>query len=372
MKSFASEFSSNDRPDAYPLSHGLTDERVRTEDATVRLYRDSDKCSWNKFVREHPDGTAYHLAEWREVLHRAFDHRTHYLLVERRGAIRGILPLAETKSLLFGHALVSTPFCMYGGILAIDDDAHAVLERAACDLARRLQVDYIEMRDRKRRHPQWPYKDLYVTFRKEISDDAEKNMLAIPRKQRAMVRKGIKMGLRAEVDEHVDRHYNMYSESLRNLGTPVFSKRFVEALKESFGDACDIVTIFNGDRPVASVLNLYFRDEVLAYCGGGTQEARAVAGNDFMYWEVMERARQRGCRIFDYGRSKRGSGAFDFKTYWGFEPEPLYYEYYLVNRKDVPNLSPANPKYRGVIDLWRRLPLRLTQLLGPVLAKHLN
>jgi len=228
------------------------------------------------------------------------------------------------------------------------------------------------MRNRTRRHSAWPCKDLYVTFRKEIDPDAEKNMLAIPRKQRAMVRKGIKEELRSEIDTDVGRLYDMYSESLRNLGTPIFARRYLQVLKEVFGDACDIVTIRKGDHAVASVLNFYFRDEVLPYYGGGTQEARTVAGNDFMYWQVMERAREKGCRIFDYGRSKRGTGAFDFKTYWGFEPQPLYYEYFLVRLKEMPNLSPTNPKYGKAIELWRKFPLKLTQLIGPPVAKYLG
>jgi len=338
----------------------------------VRPFVEADQPAWNQFVLTHPEGTFFHLAEWRTVLNRAFKHRTYYLLAEQDGVIRGVLPLAELKSYLFGHSLVSTPFCVYGGIIAQDEIAHAALERDACGLAQRLGVDHVEMRNRRRRHPSWPCKDLYVTFRKGIDDDAEKNMLAIPRKQRAMVRKGMKQPLRAVIDERVDRHYDIYSESLRNLGTPVFAKRYLAILKDVFGDACDIVTILNGDRPVASVLNFYFRDEVLPYYGGGTQEARAVAGNDFMYWQVMERARDKGCRLFDFGRSKRGTGAFDFKTYWGFEPEPLYYEYYLVKRKEMPNLSPVNPKFGMAIELWRRLPLWSTQLVGPPVAKYLG
>ncbi len=338
----------------------------------VRDYLASDAVAWNEYVRTHPEGTVYHLAEWRRVLEVSFGHRTRYLLVERAGEVSGILPLVELKSRLFGHALISTPFCMYGGIVASDDATHAALEQAACNLGLRLGVDYVEMRSRRRRHPAWPCKDLYVTFRRVISDDAEANMLAIPRKQRAMVRKGIKEGLRVEINGSIDRHYDLYSESLRNLGTPVFARRFLESLKETFGDDCDIVTVLKGNRAVASVLNLYFRDEVLPFCGGGTQEARAVAGNDFMYWQVMERARQRGCRIFDFGRSKRGTGAFDFKTYWGFEPEPLFYEYFLVKRRDVPNLSPTNPKFGRAIDLWRRMPLKLSQLVGPPIAKYLG
>ena len=258
------------------------------------------------------------------------------------------------KSLLFGHALVSTPFCVYGGIVAADEAAQPRSEKAACDLARELGVDHLEMRNRQRSHPDWPCKDLYVTFRKAIDADSEKNMLAIPRKQRAMVRKGIKEELRAEVDSASTVSTTCTPRACATSARRCFRRRYLEILKEVFGEACDIVTILKGDRAVASVLNFYFRDEVLPYYGGGTQEARAVAGNDFMYWQVMERAREKGCRIFDYGRSKRGTGAFDFKTYWGFEPEPLYYEYFLVKRTEMPNLSPTNPRFGKAIELWRQ------------------
>jgi FemAB-related protein (PEP-CTERM system-associated) len=339
----------------------------------VRPFQLSDRDAWNAFVRAHPDGTFFHLAEWQYVLHRSFGHASHYLLAESaQGEIRGVLPLVRVKSLLFGDALVSTPFCVYGGIVAADDAAQVALTREACVLARRLGVDHLEMRNRRRQHPEWPVKELYVTFRKSIDPDSETNMLAIPRKQRAMVRKGIKEGLRVEIDKQVDRHYDIYTESLRNLGTPPFSRNYLRVLQEVFGEQVDIVTILRGQQPVASVLNFYFRDEVLPYYGGGTSEARSVAGNDFMYWSVMERAREKGCRIFDYGRSKLGTGAFDFKSNWGFEPEQLHYEYFLVRRKEMPNLSPSNPKYGAAIALWRKLPLKLTQLFGPPLAKYLG
>ena len=338
----------------------------------VRAFDPARAVAWDEFVRAQPDGTFFHLSGWNTVLERAFGHRMHYLVAESGGEIRGVLPLAQVKSRLFGNALVSTPFCVYGGILASDTEATRVLEARACTLAQELGVDYLEMRNRKRRHPGWPSKDLYVTFRKEISDSSETNMLAIPRKQRAMVRKGIQKGLVPEIDGKVDRHYAMYSESLRNLGTPIFSRRYLEILKDVFGDDCEILTVTHEAVPVSSVLSFYFRDEVLPYYGGGTLAARPVAGNDFMYWAVMERARERGLRIFDYGRSKRGTGAFDFKRYWGFEPEPLFYEYFLVRAREMPNLSPTNPRYERLINLWRKLPLWVTRLVGPPVAKFLG
>jgi len=119
-------------------------------------------------------------------------------------------------------------------------------------------------------------------------------------------------------------------------------------------------------------MSFYFRDEVLPYYGGGTELAREVAGNDFMYWEVMRRACERGLRVFDYGRSKRGTGSFDFKKNWGFEPQPLHYEYRLVRGKRVPEHNPLNPRYRLLIKLWQRLPLALANRIGPHIVKNLG
>ena len=339
----------------------------------VRPYRDGDQGAWNAFVLAHPEGTFFHLAEWREVLRRAFGHATHYLLAERDGRICGVLPLAEVRSLLFGHALVSTPFCVYGGIVAADPRAHDALTAGACELARALGVGHLEMRNRRREHPDWPAKDLYVTFRKSDRPRRGREHAGHSAQAARDGAQGHQGGAaRRSCIATPSRHYATYSESLRNLGTPVFSRRYPELLLETFGDDCEILTVMHGDRPVASCMSFYFRDEVLPYYGGGTRAARELGGNDFMYWSVMERARQRGCRVFDYGRSKRGTGSYDFKRYWGFEPEPLYYEYFLVNATAVPDLSPVNPRYERVIAAWRRLPLWLTRLLGPPLAKYLG
>ena len=182
---------------------------------------------------EHPEGTHFHLSGWEEVLRRSFSHPTFYLYAESDGALAGVLPLAQVKSLLFGNALISTPFCVYGGVLASSPQAHAALEEAACDLARRLGVDYLEMRNRKPVRADWIKKELYVTFRKPLHAEVEKNLNAVPRKQRAMVRKGIEAGLKTtEIDADADRFYEVYSDSVRSLGTPVFARRYLDVLRK--------------------------------------------------------------------------------------------------------------------------------------------
>jgi len=327
---------------------------------------------WDAYVLAHPDGTFFHLSAWESVLAEAFGHRSHYLLCLAGDRLCGVLPLAEIRSLVFGHSLVSTPFCAYGGILADSEDSKRLLEAQAIERALALRVDYLEMRSRKQQHPDWPYRDLYVTFRKPMSENMENNLRAIPNRQRAMIRKGARNSLQWCLDDHVNRHYAMYSESLRNLGTPVFAKRYLEILKRTFGDQCEVCTATHEGKAIASVMSFYFREEVLPYYGGGTQAARELAGNDFLYWHVMENARQRGARLFDYGRSRRGTGSYNFKKYWGFTPEPLFYEYFLVRSRKAPNLSPVNPRYQALISIWRKLPLPVTRVVGPWLARALG
>jgi FemAB-related protein (PEP-CTERM system-associated) len=340
---------------------------------TVREAIAADGARWDAFVDAAPEASFFHLWAWKSIIEDVFRHRTRYLLAERQGRVVGVLPLAEIRSLLFGHSVCSLPFGVYGGCVAADEAAVAALQEAAVAFAREQGAAHLELRHVKAHNPGWPRQDLYVTFRKEILPEVEANMLAIPRKQRAMVRKGIKAGLRSEIDTTVDRFFALYADNVHRHGTPPFHKRYFETLKRVFGDRCEslIVTDDHG-TPVSGVLSFYFRDEVLPYYAGDTVAARDLAANDFKYWELMRRACERGCRVFDYGRSKQGTGSFDFKKNWGFEPAPLSYEYALFKADRIPENNPLNPKYRLFIETWRRLPRPLVNLLGPHIVRHLG
>ncbi len=345
---------------------------ARREKLSIRSLDATNKERWDAFVDACPAATFFHRAGWAEVLRQAFGHRAHFLYAEADGTIQGVLPLGHIRSRLFGNALISTPFCVLGGAVG-DEAACTALEKAAIELAQSLQVDHLELRHSQPHHPVWPAKrELYVNFRKAIDPDPEVNLKAIPRKQRAMVRKGLEAGLQGEIDTGIDRLYLAYSESVRNLGTPVFSRRYFETLKSVFGPECEVLTVTHQGQIVASVMSFYFRDAVLPYYGGGTALARDLKGNDFMYWDLMRRACERGVRVFDYGRSKIGTGSYSFKKNWGFNPEPLHYEFQLVNTTQLPDINPLNPKYRLFIDAWKRLPLPVSRWLGPFLARSLG
>lgn len=336
---------------------------------------DGDEAAWDAFVRAHPAGSFFHLAAWRRVVARAFGHKSHYLVARRGAAITGVLPLGRMKTLLFGDSLISVPFCVQGGPLAADAESEEALLAAAEALMDRLGVGVMEFRtDRPApERPGWVVRDdLYVIFRKAFTGDDAANLKAIPRKQRAMVRKGIDRGLASVVETDPARLYRIYAESVRNLGTPVFAIGYFRILMEEFAGQSDIVTVLDGERAIASVMNFYFRDQVLPYYGGGIAAARSLYGNDFMYWEVMRRAAARGCRLFDFGRSKQGTGAFAFKKNWGFEPQKLPYRYRLAPGAAVPENNPLNPKFRLFIAAWKRLPLPIAGLLGPPIVRGLG
>ncbi|MEM7543822.1 MAG: FemAB family XrtA/PEP-CTERM system-associated protein, partial [Pseudomonadota bacterium] len=263
------------------------------------------------------------------------------------------------------------PFATYGGPLFDDQDAEQALYQAALHLGGELKVGAIEYRLRTASSTDKPTKTLYETFSKTISDDPDENMKAIRSKQRNIIRKGIKAGLEGRASD-LETFYEVYSESVRNLGTPVFPKQLFKGIKAAFGNEVEFFTAFSGPTAISSAMLFYFRNEVCPYYWGGVFAARKVAGNDFLCWEIINRAAQRGCTIFDFGRSKVDTGAHKWKQNLGFEATPLAYEYDLVADETIPEVNPNNPKYRYMIETWKRLPLPLSRVLGPIVSKHLG
>lgn len=327
---------------------------------------------WDAYVDGHPEGTFFHLLRWREVLAESVGFEPHYLWALRGSRVVGLLPLVRVKSVLFGHSLVSLPFCVQGGVIADDAPATQALLDHARSLAEREEVDYLELRHTRPVAEGWPTKgETYVLFRRDLSPNVEDNLKAIPRKQRAMVRKGIDAGLVSREEDSLGNFFRIYATSVRNLGTPVFPRRYFARLHSAFREQCRVTTVFAGDTPVSSVLSFVYKNTVMPYYGGGLPAARNLKAYDFMYWEVMRTACEQGIGCFDYGRSKRESGSYSFKKNWGFEPRPLHYQYHLVKQQGLPDRNPNNPKYELAVNAWKRLPLPLANFLGPFVSPYL-
>jgi len=338
----------------------------------VKSLDNSHRQQWDRFVNATPEATFFHLSGWQRVIEEACGHRTYFLYAEDNGVLLGVLPLAQIKSLLFGNRLTSLPFCVYGGIVAASECAGQALRQAACELAEQLGVDCLEFRNSHATHSDWPTKNLYVTFRKTLLADHDKNLKAIPNRQRAVIRKGLAANLQTEQEPGWQRGYRLYAESLRNLGTPVLTARFFQMLREEFGRACRTQVITHQGRDVAALISFYFRDQVLPYYAGSNFKARVLHAHAYMYWALMCSAVEEGVQCFDYGRSKVDTGSYRFKKNWGFMPEPLHYEFFLVKSKTIPEVNPLNPKYRFFIQAWKNLPLPIANLIGPLLARNLG
>jgi len=337
----------------------------------------ASRSAWDRFVLETcPEATFFHLAGWKDVVEGVYRQRCRYLYAERDGAIVGVLPLAEIRSRIFGNRLISNAFTIGGGVAAVDEEARAALDAEAIRLMRETGASGIEYRrsDRHSGDPSWTAKsDVYANFSRAIAKEEEDCLKQIPRKQRAVVRKALDAAvLTDEIDTVPDRFFPLYAFSMRNMGTPVFGMKFFARLMEAFEGRCDCLTVLHQGQPVSSVLNFYFRDAVMPYYTGCRPEARDLGANDFMYWRLMRHAVERGFSTFDFGRSKFGTGPFSFKKNWGFEPAPITHEYLSAGNAPPAEINPLNPKYRLFIALWRRLPLGLANLLGPVVVREIG
>ncbi|MBN9554206.1 MAG: FemAB family PEP-CTERM system-associated protein [Alphaproteobacteria bacterium] len=330
-------------------------------------------AEWDDYAASRPDANFFQLSGWREVVKRSFGHACPYLAARRAdGKISGILPLTEIDSRLFGHFLISTGFSVGGGPLASDPSALAELLGEAEELGRARKVAYVELRDCAEAGQAWKAKgDLYAGFEGPIAREEADNLKQIPRKQRAVVRKALEQGFTVAIERTIQPFFDLYARTLRDHGTPILPRRFYENLLTVFGNACEILTVRKDGVPTASVMSFYYRDKVLPYYTGSLVEARRSGANDMMYWALMRRAVERGATVFDFGRSKVGTGPYSFKSNWGFSPRPITHQYLLIGRDTLPNLNPTNPRYAKIIAAWQRLPIPVANAISPFISRSL-
>lgn len=342
-----------------------------TTTLTIRPHSREISAAWDAYVLQHPEGTLFHLTSWKRAIEREFGFESRYLAAESNGQIRGILPVFLVSNWIQGPTLISTPFAVYGGVCASDADASIALRDFACRMAVEEGVNYLELREARHTFGDgFLTKELYVTFERPLTKDPEELIRSFPKDTRYMIRKAQKSGLCAVTDNRqLDTFHEIYAESVRNLGTPVFSKRFFRTLLEEFGEAARITIVRRESKALSGVLSFRFRDAILPYYGGSRSEGRQFAANNFMYWEMLRNACEEGLHTFDFGRSKLGTGSYFFKTQWNMRERPLPYQYYLVKGRRLPNFSPVNPRFKVATDVWKRIPLPITKALGPSLVR---
>lgn len=341
----------------------------------VRFATDADAEAVAAFVATHADATVFHRPEWQRAVASGCRQTSHVLLASSPGTLIGdlvgILPLTEIHSPLFGRALVASGFAVGGGILCNDDEAGQALAAEALALAHRRACPGVELRGGYLPAGWDRDETTYLGFARDLAADDEAELLAIPRKQRAEVRRAQGFDLTTDVGDR-DAHYHVYATSVRNLGTPVFPRALFDAVLDEFEDDADILTVRKDGQPLASVLSIYHRGTVMPYWGGGTADARTWRANDMMYFALMRHARARGYTRFDFGRSKAGTGAAAFKRNWGFEGEPLVYASKTLTGAKKRSVNPLDPRYGLQVKLWSKLPLGIANQIGPMIARGLG
>jgi FemAB-related protein (PEP-CTERM system-associated) len=326
---------------------------------------------WDRFVVEHSRSSFFHLTGWKRVIERTFGYRPRYFYCECKGKITGIAPFFSISNWLVGRCILSIPLAAYGGIVAEDEETEWALLHHVKQIAVSEQVDYLELR-----HHQGGLRNgfhanpLYVTFSTPLFPAAEANRQRLPKDTRYMIRKAEKSGLRVQTGfAQIHDFYSLFAQSMRRLGTPVFPSRLFRNLVEEFPKHTQLMLVYNGSQPVTGVLSFFFGDTILPYYAGASPEAPSLAANNFMYWELIKWAGEQGFRCFDFGRSKKGTGSFAFKSQWNMDMKPLDYQVFLVKRDTVPNFSPLNPKFEMAIRVWQKLPLLVTKWLGPSVVR---
>ncbi len=328
-------------------------------------------AAWDRFVLAHPFGSPFHLTAWKDTIEEVFRYRPMCLLATEGGTVRGVLPLFLVENFLLGKVLLSSPFAVYGGILADAPEVRDELVSQVRQLAESLKVEYVELRNG---HPEQcaglAHLEGYVALKQQIGPDESALLESIPRKTRRMVRKSLENSLlTCQRKTQSAAFEDLYSRNLRRLGTPSFPSRHFAALLRNFGDMVEIREVMHEGQVIAAVMTFYFRDQVLPYYGASDPAFNSLAPNNYMYFDLMRCAGKNGYAWFDFGRSKKVSGSYDFKSHWGMQEYELPYEVLLVKRKSLPHFNPNNPRFQLPIKIWQHLPLPVTRTLGPVFLR---
>jgi FemAB-related protein (PEP-CTERM system-associated) len=351
--------------------------------STLTVVHNPAAADWDAFVTAHPEATGYHLWTWRHVFEDTFGHEACYLAAFDTPAgaspaasgrnIIGILPLVGMKSLLFGRFGVSLPFLNYGGVVASDESVARALLTEAIRLAQARRWKHLEIRHLDQRFTDLEPKRHRVGMYLRLADNETKQWDAIDRKVRNQVRKAQKSNFTTAVGgaELVDEFYQVFARNMRDLGTPVYSRRLFADVARLFPDRVKLYVVRDKSTPIAAGLTFGWRSMVEVPWASSLKEYRTQCPNMLLYWEMLRTAVNDGHQTFDFGRSIPDEGTYHFKRQWGAEPRAMCWEYWLPEGRTLPDQSPKNPKFAAAISLWQRLPVALTTRLGPHVVRHI-
>lgn len=336
----------------------------------IQLYsKDSER--WDAYLAQHEKASFFHLWAYQRVISKTFKHRPYYLVALQGEVIQGLLPLFALKSWLFGRFFVSLPFVDYGGICANDEATTYSLVQAAIRMARQQNIHSIELRHQ---HPNVLRLQSIlnkINLVKPLHFDPEKVWKALNAKVRNQVRKAVNSGLTFESGgpDKLGDFYDVWSRNMRDLGTPAYPISFFQNFLNAFPGRTEVLLVRHGKKPVGAGIAVYFKNIMEIPWASSLREYFSKCPNNLLYWEAMKRACERGCWEFHFGRSSKNSGTYRFKKQWGAQDRQLYYQCWLSEGAKIPDINPQSRRYRFLAALWRRLPIAITNVLGPMIVR---
>lgn len=341
----------------------------------ISILSENDRPKWNQYVEDHPDGTFFHLYGWGEVIKSTYGYESIYLVARVGERVVGLALFVDVKAPLLGRSLISTAFTVGGGPIGDDQSVVDALGSAIVQFGEERNVQYVEARTNNLMLDDWHLKSgKHAEFSIDIPEGLDVHLKLVPRKRRADLRKALAMGeageLQLRYEDDIESFYDLYSRSLRRLGTPVMPKRFLTELLRVFGNQLDISFVDHRGVCVAGLFSFHFKDRALPYYVGMAPGSRECRAHDFIYWSAMRRAISLGHPVFDFGRSKIDSGSYQYKKLWGAVPQPVSYQCKLIRAVETPDVNPNNPKFRYFSQVWKKLPLPVAKVVGPILAPN--
>jgi FemAB-related protein (PEP-CTERM system-associated) len=333
---------------------------------------EADWRAWDAYAAAHKGGTIFHSARWLEIINRAYRRPYHHMAVLEGGALKGLLSIYRVRSLSGKKSLYSLPFTAYGGMLTDGPEAARLLHDRALEIARAENAGMVHLRNTVDPGLGLPSTDLHVHFAKALPQTEQECLESIPRKSRATVRKSMSNhGLTYEINGDWRTLWELHAVNLKRLGTPVFPKEFFRHIMDVMGDDADILFVKYQGKPVCGVMTFYFKGVCNPYFSGALGEYNFTGCNNYMYYALMCHGLKRNCTSFDFGKSRRGSGSYDFKCNMGFEPKTLPFQFIFNTRSDLPSFNPSNPKLALFLKVWGSQPLWTSKLAGSFLNRFL-
>ena len=340
----------------------------------VSLLKDGEDQRWNDYVFRCLESSHCHLSGWRRVIQRAYGHQSCYLWAHQDGEIRGVLPLISMRSFFVLRSLVSLPFLDDGGICANNEQVRGKLYQEAVRLYEEQAAELLDLRHRYANDLELPLNGEKVMMILDLPANSDELWKRFDAKLRNQVRKAQKSGLTASWSgiEGLADFYDVFTSNMRDLGSPVHSKKFFAAILEEFTDSVKFMLVRKGDRVIGGAVCFFFNGNLIVPWASSLREYFSLCPNNLLYWEMIRWGCENGYRRFDFGRSSPDSGTYHFKKQWGVKEEPLHWQCLKRKVGQVAMLHAHDVKYQWIIRLWSHLPLSLTKIVGPFIRGQIS